>query len=73
MEKIDALDTLENITNKLEFLLSSTYFMMLAQKNGDIDLKGEEISGFYEISNEVVDALKTYMVDVSPLIHSKEK
>jgi len=71
MQKIDALDTLESITNKLEFLLSSTYFMMLAQKDGDIDFKSEEVLGFYEISNEVTEALKTYRVELHPLIHNK--
>ena len=73
MQKIDALDTLQDTIDKLEYLLSSTYFMMLAQKNGDIDFKREEVMGFYGFSNEVVEELKIYRKNLSPLLFTDNK
>jgi hypothetical protein len=66
MQRIDVLDTLENITNKVDYLFSSTYFMMLAQKNGHIDFKSEELMGFGDLSNGLLEELKTYYNELKP-------
>jgi hypothetical protein len=39
---------------------------MLAQKDGHIDLKSGEVSGFYDLSNGLLEELKTYYNELKP-------
>ena len=59
MSIFEASDQLEDITDKLEFLFSSIYATLHMSIKDDMVIKNTEVSGFWKISEEITDQLRS--------------
>lgn len=73
MQKINALDTLENITNQLEYLVSTHYSFLHEIQEGGLNPKSTEINGYMDLHNGIVKSLKTFQNDLKPLLFPNNK
>jgi hypothetical protein len=68
MQKIETLDTLENLANRLEYLVSSHYSFLHEAKEGGVEPNASEIHGYMQLHNQVVTDLRTFRTELQPLL-----